>query len=115
MPTEVQEPSLTEQMGDIEDEKTFHNEKLGGSFTFRLPFVMDEVAVLRRRVQIMGIPEEMAGQEIITVSHARAMFEVYNVHAPHGFNIDKLRTWAPFLELMSEVGNWHNEFFRSVG
>jgi len=103
-----------ETEGELEEEKVFHSKKLG-SFTFRLPYSMDEILVLRRRAQIMGIAENLAGPELLAISHAQAMFEVYNVHAPHKFDVSRMRTWAPFLTLMTEVGNWHQDFFRQVG
>ncbi len=109
------DPTQKEQLGDLEEEKTFHNEKLGGAFTFRLPFVYDELAVLRRRAQIMGVPENLAGPELLALSHSQAMFEVYNVQAPRSFKMDKQRSWAPFIDLMTEVRDWHDQFFRSMG
>lgn len=104
-----------ENVGLIEDEKTFHNQKVGGSFTFRLPYVMDDLEVLKRRALIMGIKEELAGPELMALAHARAMFEVYCIHKPFGFRVEKLRSWQPFMRLMVEVREWHESFREVLG
>lgn len=111
MATSTESPK--EQMGEIENEKEFHSPQLG-TFIFRLPYIMDELAVLRRRVQLMGIAEELAGQEMIAIAHARAMIEIYTVRAPHNFNFDKLRDWTPVLDLAGQLNTWHQDFFRSM-
>lgn len=111
-----------EEFGEIEKEKTIPAPKLGGAFTFRLPYAMDEIKVLRRRAEIVGLPEALAGAELLGYAHARALFDVYCIHQPHDFRFDPddkgnggLKSWVPFLTMMEEVRDWHARFRRSLG
>ena len=111
----VDELTLKEKAGQLEDEKTFYSKSLGGNFVFRLPFIFDELNVLRRRAQIIGVPESTAGPELLATAHAQALYETYLVQAPHKFDLSKLRSWGPFLRMMGEVQTWHQDFFQNLG
>jgi thioester reductase-like protein len=112
-PVTTEDLTPTEETGELEEQKVFTNKKLG-SFTFRLPYVFDELNVLRRRAQILGVPEENAGRELLALAHSQAMYEIYLIEAPRKFKIENLRSWADFLDLLALVQAWHQEFFRNM-
>lgn len=108
-PEEVQE-----EAGEFAKEKTIPCPELGGAFTFRLPHAWDEIKVLRRRAEIVALPEAVAGAELLGYAHATAMFQTYCVHQPREFDLDEMDLWTPFLAMMEEVRGWHETFRQRV-
>lgn len=114
--TDEAKDGVTEDtIGEIAKEKVIAKPDLGGSFTFRLPHALDELAVLRRRAEIVGVSEILAGAELVGYSHALAMFHVYCVHQAPDFDLEKLDTLDDFMEMMEEVRDWHETFRQRVG
>jgi hypothetical protein len=118
--TEAEKPAqdMTEEaVGEVSKEKVVPAPELGGSFTFRLPFALDHFQVLRRRAEIVGIPEALAGVELLGSAHALAMFETFCTHEAVKLDLSTAgpEIIDPFMKMMEEVRDWHETFRNRVG
>lgn len=116
--TKTETKDLTEDaVGEIAKEKVIPAPELGGSFTFRMPYALDHFQVLRRRAEIVGIPESSAGDELLSYAHALAMFETYCIHEARKLDLAKEepKVLTHFMAMMGEVSAWHDTFWGRVG